>query len=112
MSYSTPITKNLVKSFFEDFAKVLVDKKLDQSAPTGDLELIIEQPYIMEPRELRNNDEFTVKGTQLLNPNDVRRRKSKAKHWILPYDPFYNNLKNKLTNYLNLFTGACSTFGV
>lgn len=80
MSYSTPITKNLVKSFFEDFAKVLVDKKLDQSAPTGDLELIIEQPYIMEPRELRNNDEFTVKGTQLLNPNDVRRRKSKAKH--------------------------------
>jgi hypothetical protein len=80
MSYSTPITKSLIKSFFEDFAKVIVDRKKDPTSPTGDLELIVEQPFIPEPRELRNNEEYTVKGSQLLNPNDIRRRKSRPKH--------------------------------
>ena len=42
MSYSTPITKSLIQSFFEDFAKVIADRKLDPKCDTGDLELIVE----------------------------------------------------------------------
>lgn len=79
MSYSTPITKSLIQSFFEDFAKVIADRKLDPKCDTGDLELIVEQPFIPEPRELRNAEDFHVKGTHIQNPNQARRAKSKAR---------------------------------
>ena len=79
MSYSTPITKSLIQSFFEDFAKVIADKKVDPNCETGDLELLLEKPFIPEPRELRNAEDFTVKGSHIENPNQARRKKSKAR---------------------------------
>ena len=60
MSYSTPITKTLTKDFMEDFAKVIADQKIDPNCDTGDLELMLNNPQITEPRELRNASEFNV----------------------------------------------------
>jgi tubulin monoglycylase TTLL3/8 len=46
MSYSTAVTANLIPRFQEDLAKVLADP---HGSDTGDLELILEQPFVREP---------------------------------------------------------------
>lgn len=40
MDYSTPITERMVKSVFEDCAKIIVDREEDGSENTGNFELI------------------------------------------------------------------------
>ena len=61
MSYSTSITRNLIPLFMEDLAKVMIDKpekpkgkgvtspKSAIHHDTGDLELILQCPFIKEP---------------------------------------------------------------
>ena len=46
----------------EDMAKVIADP---EGSTTGDLELILEQPFIKEPQEHRSAEDFTVVGTRL-----------------------------------------------
>ena len=52
MAYSTPITKKLIPEFMEDMAKVIADKSKDNEI--GQLEKILEVPYIKEPQEVRS----------------------------------------------------------
>ena len=49
MSYSTAITRSLVPRYMEDITKVLVDKKDDPDATTGDLVKLLDIPAIREP---------------------------------------------------------------
>ena len=62
MSYSTAVTANLIPRFQEDLAKVLADP---HGSDTGDLELILEQPFVREPQEHRSADDFTVNGKNI-----------------------------------------------
>jgi hypothetical protein len=44
MAYSTSVTRTLIPRFMEDMAKVLVDKKADPEAETGELEKLLDFP--------------------------------------------------------------------
>jgi tubulin monoglycylase TTLL3/8 len=66
MAYSTAVTRTLIPRFMEDMAKVLVDKKMDPEAETGELQLILEFPAISEPKEIRSAEEFTVLGKRMI----------------------------------------------
>ena len=66
MAYSTSITRSLIPKFMEDMAKVLVDVKTDPQANTGQLQLLLEFPYINEPKEIRSAEEFTLVGKSII----------------------------------------------
>ena len=66
MAYSTWVTANLIPRFMEDMAKVIADPP---GTDTGDLELVLQQPYIKEPQEFRSTEEFSVHGTRIGVPN-------------------------------------------
>jgi hypothetical protein len=72
MAYSTDVTAKLVPLFMEDVAKVVIDKGED----TGKLELLIETPFVKEPQEIRSAEEFTVKGTRLIDKSSHPKNKS------------------------------------
>ena len=82
MAYSTNVTRALIPRFMEDLAQVVVDRA-DKVAPadgesvsdagphdTGDLELILECPFVREPtQEIRSGEEYAVLGKRIANPN-------------------------------------------
>ena len=83
-AYSTNVTRTLIPRFMEDLAKVIVDKydhndgsnsreSMDDSPhDTGDLELILECPFVKEPvQEIRSAEEYTVHGRRIVNPNPL-----------------------------------------
>ena len=69
-SYSTQVTRHLVPRFMEDMVKVMVDYEQDKECDTGELELLLEQPYIKETTEIRNSEEYTVVGKRLTTSKD------------------------------------------
>lgn len=62
MAYSTEVTAHLIPRFMEDMAKVIVDPK---GSSTGNLELILECPFVREPQEHRSAEEYTVTGKRM-----------------------------------------------
>ena len=76
MAYSTEVTASLIPRFMEDMAKVIVDK----GSNTGDLELLLETPFIEEPKEERNAEEFTIRGQKIVNPKAKGKSPKKNKH--------------------------------
>ena len=77
MAYSTPVTTFLIKSFMEDWAKIIADQPNNPDCSTGDLELILDFPYINEPKELRGAEEYTVVGKRIEGPEATRRKRKK-----------------------------------
>jgi len=83
-AYSTNVTRTLIPQFMEELAKIIVDKsdRIDgrntrnstgnPSLDTGDLEMILECPFVKEPvQEIRSGDEHTVVGRRIPNPNPL-----------------------------------------
>jgi len=75
MSYSTAVTADLIPRFQEDLAKVLVDP---EGSDTGDLELILEQPFVREPQEHRSADDFAVTGINICTKASLKKQKPKS----------------------------------
>jgi hypothetical protein len=63
LAYTTHVTSALVPPFLEDLAKVYVDNAED----TGDLEQLVETPFVKEPVEMRRAEDFTLYGQRLLH---------------------------------------------
>ena len=61
----------------EDLAKVMVDYPQDAECDTGELELILNYPFVREPTEFRPSEEFTVQGHRAQYPNDATKSKKK-----------------------------------
>ena len=74
-AYSTHVTQHLVPRFMEDMVKVMVDYEKDKECDTGELELILEQPYIKETQEIRPAEEFTVVGKHMTTAKDIKNKK-------------------------------------
>ena len=64
MAYSTKVTEKLIPLFFEDTAKVIIDK--EEGAEVGELKQLLKMPYLREPQEIRSAEEFTVVGKTII----------------------------------------------
>ena len=71
-SYSTKVTRELVPAFMDDLAKIIMekaDKHTNNDTDTGNLELVIEIPFVKDShQEIRTAEEYVVKGKKIVNP--------------------------------------------